>query len=345
MKTHILFLAAMVACLTFGGPVWAMETDECMECHSSADDVGEEYAIDSALFSSTAHSEEGCTACHDVNDEHPDDMEPTTIAASCADCHDTISDTYAASAHGDKATCGDCHNAHKALPPTSLSGMQMNESCQNCHDATDVEASHSRWLPQADVHIRSVPCISCHSSSDQFVITLYVTQREGNRAYANYELVNYQQLQQYVGDQSVTTLVDLDQNGEVSLEELSAFNSGKDTKGFRLWAMMTPEEVDHNIQTLDNRWDCSYCHAAGPEAMEESFMAFPQADGTYQRVPMEKGATLNALFGTPDFYMVGSTRSKALNIIGLLILLGGLAMPIGHGTLRFLTRKNRRKDH
>jgi hypothetical protein len=39
--------------------------------------------------------------------------------------------------------------------------------------------------------------------------------------------------------------------------------------------------------------------------------------------------------------MMGTTRSASLNIIGLLIILGGLLMPIGHGTLRFLTRKNR----
>jgi hypothetical protein len=42
--------------------------------------------------------------------------------------------------------------------------------------------------------------------------------------------------------------------------------------------------------------------------------------------------------------MMGATRSKALNIAGLMIIAGGMVMPIGHGTLRFLTRKNR-KDH
>jgi len=50
---------------------------------------------------------------------------------------------------------------------------------------------------------------------------------------------------------------------------------------------------------------------------------------------------LDTLYGTPNFYMTGSTRSAALNIIGLIIICGGFIMPIGHGTLRFLTRKNR----
>lgn len=112
----------------------------------------------------------------------------------------------------------------------------------------------------------------------------------------------------------------------------------------RLWGMMTPEVVTHSYQILDNRWDCSFCHAAGPKTMQTSYVAFPDQNGTYSRLGVEKGAVLDLLYGTPDFYMMGSTRSTPLNIIGALILAGGLMVPIGHGTFRFLTRKNR-KEH
>ncbi len=30
-----------------------------------------------------------------------------------------------------------------------------------------------------------------------------------------------------------------------------------------------------------------------------------------------------------------------MNLLGMAIIAGGMVMPIGHGTLRFLTRKNR----
>ena len=50
---------------------------------------------------------------------------------------------------------------------------------------------------------------------------------------------------------------------------------------------------------------------------------------------------LSVLYTTPDFYMVGATRNMALNIVGVMIIAGGLVMPVGHGLLRFLTRKNR----
>jgi hypothetical protein len=105
--------------------------------------------------------------------------------------------------------------------------------------------------------------------------------------------------------------------------------------------MMTPEKVTHDFKTLDNRWDCTFCHASGPGARQTSFVSLVQEDGSYRRIAAEKGAVLDALYGTPDFYMVGATRSKMLDYIGLVIIAGGMVMPVGHGTLRFLTRKNR----
>ncbi len=50
------------------------------------------------------------------------------------------------------------------------------------------------------------------------------------------------------------------------------------------------------------------------------------------------------LYGTPDFYMLGTSSSTALKIVGALIIAGGMMMPIEYVALRFLTRKNR-KEH
>ena len=58
---------------------------------------------------------------------------------------------------------------------------------------------------------------------------------------------------------------------------------------------------------------------------------------------VEKGAILDILYGTPDFYMTGFTRNKTLSIIGILIVASGLMVPILHGTLRFLTRSRRKE--
>lgn len=323
--------------------LWAMETADCLGCHNYADEVGDSNHVDEVRFMATSHADMGCESCHAVSEEHPFDGETTKAISSCEDCHDSIHEIYSKSIHADKASCVDCHNPHEAHPPVNLSGRQMNESCDMCHDINDMEALHSRWLPETGIHLDAVPCITCHSSSDDFSITLYLRHRD--RAYTDYELASYSALQQQAGTEDIASLIDLDGDGTIALGELTAFYANNEQHGMRLWAMMTPEDVAHDFTTFDNRWDCTYCHAAGPENMQKSYLALPQEDGTYRRLPLAHGATLDALFGTPDFYMVGATRSSALNIIGFLIIMGGFAMPIGHGTLRFLTRKNRRKDH
>ena len=43
---------------------------------------------------------------------------------------------------------------------------------------------------------------------------------------------------------------------------------------------MMPEVVTHNYQILNNRWDCTFCHASGPNAQQNSYLAFPEQDGT-----------------------------------------------------------------
>ncbi|MCD6526484.1 MAG: cytochrome C [Desulfuromonas sp.] len=345
MKRLCLSTALVVSLLWVVQPCWSMETEDCLACHTEAEDVGEENAINGQLFAVTAHAEEGCTACHEVGDEHPDDGQETGMAATCADCHDGIDSQYSASAHSANASCTECHDVHQALPTAKVSGLQMNAVCSVCHDSADVEESHSAWLPEADLHLRSAACVTCHSSAEKFAVSMYVSQREGNDRYADFVQLDYQQLKQFAGDKSVETLIDADQNGEVSMDEMSAFYSNNERSGLRLWAMMTPDAVGHDFKAMENRADCTYCHSVDPEVMDNSFISLPQQDGTYKLIQMEKGSTLHPLFGTPDFYMVGASRNKIMNILGLLILLGGMALPVGHGTMRLLTRKNRRKEH
>ena len=37
--------------------------------------------------------------------------------------------------------------------------------------------------------------------------------------------------------------------------------------------------MTHDFRTLENRWDCSFCHASGPGAMQTSFVSLAQEDG------------------------------------------------------------------
>jgi hypothetical protein len=316
----------------------AADNGDCLGCHADVEAVGERFQINPVTFDTTAHAEIGCQECHaSVTGNHPDDGK-TPSKAGCQECHDAVSAEYARSNHHGSAACNDCHNPHVVRGATAVSGVDMNRQCEGCHGNLDTVLKHTEWLPQADLHLANLPCISCHTASQDNVITMYIIKRSlsGNR-----ELATYAELKELAGGKSIDSLIDRNEDNYISLAELRLFNLDPENKSLRLQGMMTPETVTHDFRILENRWDCTFCHASGPSARQTSFVSLIQEDGSYRRIAAEKGAVLDALYGTPDFYMVGATRSKALDYIGMVIIAGGMVMPIGHGTLRFLTRKNR----
>jgi len=339
---------ALLALLALAGPspaeAGALASETCLGCHADAETVTPQRVVDPRLFDHTAHAELGCPTCHaSVGAGHPEDG-LTPSRASCRDCHQAIAAEYAATDHAANAACGDCHNPHAAHATREVSGQDMNRPCAACHAAPAMAAAHGAWLPQAQLHLEMLPCVTCHTASRDYVITLYLSRPRsaadpGART-GLFAPVDYAELKALSGGREPAALVDADGDGFVSLAELKRFNPAR-ASSLRLTGMLTPEVVTHNLQILDNRWDCTFCHASGPGAMQTSYFAVPRADGSYGRLPVEKGAILDALNGTPDFYMMGATRNASLNLLGLAILAGGLVMPVGHGFLRFLTRNNR----
>lgn len=346
-EARLLLFALVAACSLPLAAASAMEAEDCQGCHgdpSIVESGGKRLYIDPVKYSSTTHAEEGCPSCHrSVTDSHPDDgLRPSR--ASCKECHEEVETSYAASRHAGNAVCTDCHNPHAVRNPRAVSGLDVNRQCASCHDRTAVTATHAKWLPQAVLHLDSLPCITCHTASKEYVITLYLQRRANPGPDGEFQLATLAELKEAAASKNVQGLIDANNDNFVSLAELRRFHRGSSHKELRLWGMMTPQQVTHTFDILENRWDCTFCHASGPKAMQTSFVAFPQENGTYSQVPVEKGAILDLLYGTPDFYMMGATRNDALSLVGLVIIAGGLIMPIGHGTFRFLTRANR-KEH
>ncbi len=323
--------------------------DRCLECHGSRSVISSAKGylyIDPRKFAATTHSRIGCSSCHDsVSPRHPaDGLRPSR--ASCKECHLPVVQEYLSGIHAEKAVCSDCHNPHTVRPAEVVSGADMNTQCARCHDNAKTIKSHAAWLPQAELHITALPCITCHTGSEQYVINLYIQTRHGDKPQHGYTPASYDELARLAPVGSpVARVVDANGDGTVSLEELKSFHRNATTRGMRLWGMMMPEKITHTYQILKNRWDCTFCHASGSRALQTSYVAIPDKDGRSIRMPVEKGAVLDLLYGTPDFYMMGTSRSSALSIIGLAIVACGAMVPLFHGTLRFLTRKNRKDTH
>ena len=218
----------------------------------------------------------------------------------------------------------------------------MNKQCAACHANSKIAASHAKWLPQAGLHLSAISCVTCHSKAENYVVSIYIAKRKADDKEYGTKLSSFDELRKRSGGDNIYQLIDANQDNYVSLDELRSFNKNPDYKDLYLKAMLTPVNPTHSFQTFDNRWDCTFCHASGPEGiMQVSFVVFPEPDGTYCQLAVEKGAVTDALNAVPDFYLMGSTRNDVLDKVGLLIIVGGMIMPVGHGFLRFLSRKNR----
>ena len=352
----LLLLTAALAALTctpaaaLDGPGYSFgdsvaKNDACLSCHADAQKVKGAALINQVQFAHTTHARIGCQSCHDaVGQGHPDGSR--TPRASCQQCHADVNSEYSLSVHAGKAACAGCHNPHKVENPREISGMEINQMCGGCHDKFKMSAKHGEWLPQADLHLYMLPCITCHTAATSYFVSMYIVSTKNETRLGKPEVASYEELKKVAGGRDILSLVDTNHDDYVSIAELRAFNRNLEHRFLRLQGMMTPETASHKFEILDNRRNCTFCHGSGPSAMQKSVLALPEENGTYRRIPVEQGATLDALYGTPDFYMMGSNKSTLMSIIGLCVVCGGLIMPVFHGALRFLTRKNRLpKEH
>ena len=87
--------------------------------------------------------------------------------------------------------------------------------------------------------------------------------------------------------------------------------------------------------------DCRICHSAGSQAFQSVTISLVGPEG--QRVDYGANAdVLNSaisLESVSGFYAIGGTRIKLLDILLILAILGGLAVPVGHLTLGWIFKR------
>jgi len=341
----VLLLAATCGAAFAQGPGYSYGDGEsknaaCLSCHGNPARVDKARFIEPKELGRTTHGRFGCTTCHDaVTASHPDGK-GVLHTTTCGDCHGDIVAQNSNDFHVKSVACRGCHNPHRVYRAEDISADAINRQCGGCHNKIKILTTHSRWLPQAELHLESIACITCHSKAEDYVITIYIGKRNSSQE-KNPEPASYEELSRLTQEGGPQGLIDSNHDNRISLNELQAFNQKPAYGKLYLKGMLTPLKPTHSFLTFDNRWDCSFCHTSGPEIMQTSFVAFPEQNGTFRRVAVERGAVLKALHTVPDFYLTGSARNNTLNKIGFLIIAGGMIMPVGHGLLRFLTRKNR----
>lgn len=318
-----------------------VESADCMECHNDQQIVGAEHQINQTYYLNTAHAQFGCRTCHNNGHGEPIDK------AKCNECHSDVAEQYALSNHS-KVTpdCSSCHNPHKVQKAEKTFALEMNETCIDCHNQINITATHAQWLPQTGLHLEAIACVTCHTKASEYALSVYIARKAIKNSTSRPLVVSYNYLRNKVDSNEIHQLVDTNHDNYISLEELRKFNSNKQlNKELYLKAILTPVTMTHDFQISDKSYNCTFCHASGPNSAQISRLVLPEEDGSYRQMAIENGATLGSLGTIPDFYMMGSTRNSLLNIFGAVILAGGLIMPVGHGFMRFLTRKNRKESN
>jgi formate-dependent nitrite reductase cytochrome c552 subunit len=119
---------------------------ECLSCHAT----GYDPAINT-------YENEGvtCEACHGpLQSTHPTDPMPIKADAElCATCHDTTTEEWKASMHGQEGVqCQACHDPHAQQPKAE----GVTELCSNCHKERGESYTHGT---HADAGLE---CSNCH---------------------------------------------------------------------------------------------------------------------------------------------------------------------------------------
>ncbi|MFI5023444.1 MAG: hypothetical protein ACHQRJ_17570, partial [Alphaproteobacteria bacterium] len=265
-------------------------------------------------------------------------------------CHGDIFTAYAASVHGvarsggqtQAPLCFGCHGAHGVSVPSAGEGLR--DVCLGCH--TGALAAHRNWLPNAALHFDVVSCPACHAPKAQRRIDLILydstAQKEASKPAGVPEFESRT-------DSPTASRPGLDPTTLWTLlKTLNHPGVGDKTSLKGRLEVRTGVEAHELAGKTAAINDCNTCHRAGADAFQSVTVSVAGPTG----IPVRYGASekvLSSAFSIESiggFYAIGGTRITFLDVLFVLALLGGIALPVGHLTARwafkrYLNRKPR----
>lgn len=358
----VLMLAAAAPSDAFAAdaPTAALaESDQtCLGCHSQEGMTktfgkGETLSlrVEGEAFARSVHGPIGCAACHSDVDlkSHPgagkkfDTAREFSIAqaGACRQCHEDAFQQHQGSIHAARIkegnpvapVCTGCHGIHSISPKTAY------QTCVTCH-AADLDA-HRKWLPNATLHQEVVSCAACHAPAALRMLDLRLYDRATNAWVA--EKADQQWFEK------LARSVDADGNG-LDAAELSNLLKAINPDGTAIPKTLRGRiELRANVEAhrLSGKSSairaCDSCHREGAEPFQNVTVSITGPDGRPVRHAAQKqvlGSAL-AVASLPEFYAIGGTRSGLLDFLFVVAVLGGAAFPLGHMTIRWISRRYR----
>jgi len=316
--------------------------DSCRKCHRQKY-TQYKGSVHSALVAQGSDKAPLCSSCH--NPHAPVSMADyqAETGLPCKNCHENIFDSYSSSVHGQARIngntirdshiqapiCSDCHHSHEV---TALAiGDVLRTTCIACHE--NVTLLHNQWLPNAGTHLDIVSCAVCHApfAKRKFDIHLYdnvakvpLTLKEGDPPIQD-------QLQAIA-----------DEGGDGDPLEIWKSRSGIGGEGqaadisLRSRMEVMSGVAAHQIASKSFAVrTCESCHEPGWRQKQNVTLSVTQPDGRRQSFEADRDilSKSKAIESISDFYALGGNPSKFLDILVLLSLAAGIAVPVGHFTL------------
>ncbi|MCC6473186.1 MAG: hypothetical protein IT514_05515 [Burkholderiales bacterium] len=321
-------------------------TGVCRNCHEDKFKLYE-GSVHEKLLKSGVDAAPVCTDCHNPHSVKARAALASISGVSCRKCHEPIFDAYAASMHGTARgklghsaapICADCHRAHDI----GFAGAsdRLKAACLGCHQG--VADVHARWLPNAARHLDVIACAACHSPAAERKVDLRLVE-SGTQA----------------------RVAEGDGNAELENRLAAADKDGKGIDAIELWNVLREINRDRGEgrTTLRGRLEvrtgvqahqladksqalrtCETCHRQGADPFQNVSVSIIGVDGRPLRQEVQKEVLTSVLSvdSMGGFYAVGGTRIKLLDLLLVLSVLGGLAVPVGHQMLRWMVRRHLR---
>ncbi len=316
-----------------------LASETCDRCHL-AQAVRQRDSVHRALLSRGDQAAPGCSDCHGSHQIGPAAKIDTLDGLPCKRCHQEIFGAYKASVHGRTVSsgkggaplCAGCHRAHDVKP--AMASRSPRDMCLSCHPA--FEADHGKWLPNPQAHLQMVSCTSCHVPLD-FKRRIYLRLTDA----ASGQLLTDKEVQVSLQTRGVSTR----QIGPKDLWQLYRdLNSERKIKVDVAVSMDDALHAHHLAPKEQAVRKCEACHSADSSFFLSAAVAVAGPDGREVDFDVDP-AVLGSVYGAvllKQFYVMSGTRLTAMDYVGAAIILGGIAVPAVHGSIRFLTRRLRR---
>lgn len=323
----------------------------CGKCHADANTKYEGSIHDSVLKSGNRKAP-SCTGCHGSHEVARATGDERMGIMLCNKCHGDMNASYEESIHykarmaGNKEAplCSSCHNAHD-VESTKMT-TKIKDGCLKCHK--DADKVHSTWLKNppialssfARAHFDVVSCAACHSPNATRYIYLSLFDRKTGKP------IYEEDLAVLLETDAAALKGKIDKNGDGKIE------------GSELWALFAELYKRDVFSTFVGKMDvnttaeahaiaaksegvkvCEQCHHPEAEYFDNIAVVVSKKDGKLIKMQASDDI-LNSIYSiipVSTFYALGSSNIKLFDILFVVALIGGIAVPIGHITLRIIT--------